>query len=297
MELYFRVNYSLVLCAIPYKYYKRPRNFCRINKSKTHRVPLCKCAEIPDKYKQTTQKLWLSWLAELPAFTACQPGKRKPTSLSPLLLQHIPGSCNSECPRTFPVASQQDVFRFVWEACHLCNNCHPDTDTVALWDHRRAASLESLTVILVISCSRRASLYLAQLSTFWVNTQRQLERATDGGSGKTNATCIAVLQIVNKVFLYSMHFRSLHYEIYFVLKALGLIWTTVWNCWKFIMRIFSLVGKQWEQIESLLLFTVLCCKIDFNNVSNCAQICLHIWTPVLPRPNYMNYTSPFFFII
>lgn len=116
------------------------------------------------------------------------------------MLQHIPGSCNSECPRTFPVASQQDVFRFVWGACHLCSNCHPDTDTVALPDQRSAASLESLSVISVISCSRRASLYLAQLSTFWVNMRRQLAHRGDGGSGKTNATWIVAPKIVNEYF-------------------------------------------------------------------------------------------------
>lgn len=121
---------------------------------------------------------------ESPAFAPCQRGGRKPTSLSPLTLQHIPGSCNSECPRTFPVASQQDVFWFVWGACHLCSNCHPDTDTVALPDQRSAASLESLSVISVISCSRRASLYLAQLSTFWVNMRSQLAHRGDGGFRK-----------------------------------------------------------------------------------------------------------------
>ncbi len=143
-------------------------------------------SEKPDRYKQTTQN---SGFPDSPSYTACQGGRRKPTSLSPLLLLHIPGSCNSECPRTFLVASQQDVFRLVWEACHLCNYCHPDTDTVALWDHMSAASLESLTVISVIFCSRRASLYLVQLCTFWVNTRRQPAHATTGGSGKTNVTC------------------------------------------------------------------------------------------------------------
>lgn len=194
---------------------------------------------------------------------------------------HIPGSCNSECPRTFLVASQQDVFRFIWEACHLCNNCHPDTDTVALWEHRSAASLESLIVILVIFCSRRASLYLAQLSTFWVNTRRQPAHAKDGGSGKTNATCKLLIKYFFTVhaFSQSLHF---YFEIYFELKALDLIWTTVWNFQNFIVHIFSLVGKRWEQMESLLLLRFLCCKTDLNNVLNCAQICL----PINSLPDY-----------
>ncbi len=149
----------------------------------------CQFLQVPLKYLTDTNRPHTTLAFLTRRVTQCVRGRRKPTSLSPLLLLHIPDSCNSECPRTFLVASQQDVFRLVWEACHLCNNCHPDTDTVALWDHRSAASLESLTVISVIFCSRRASLYLVQLCTFWVNTRCQPAHATAGGSGKTNVTC------------------------------------------------------------------------------------------------------------
>lgn len=178
----------------------------------------------------------------LPAFTPCQREGRKPTSLSLLLLQHILGSCNSECPRTFLVASQQDVFRFVWGACHLCSNCHPDTDTVALWDHRSAASLESLTVISVISCSRRASLYLAQVSTFWVNIWCQLVHTMDAeelGVQERQIPCIVALQIVNEYF-------------YMCFLSIPPLWNLLWaqgagfdlnNCWKFSVHILQFVRK------------------------------------------------------